>query len=126
MNRTLGGGQAGTNVDISSNQITISATGTYLCTYSVTLKSNYANRSCVGFYLKQVTGGSTNPIGSAAIQYFRQNTYGDFSTLSACFIFQASASSAYELTTSNALDGAWNHSTQSASVYRGIMVQRLT
>ncbi len=117
---------AGDNITISSNTITVGATGAYLLTYAVTLKNNLAARNCVGFYLKGSGGSASNVDGSAAYEYFRYNTYGEFSSLTACVMFYATSGNQFQLTAGNALDGSWNHTVQSAGVYRGLSITRLS
>jgi hypothetical protein len=117
---------AGDNITISSNTITVGATGTYLLTYAVTLQNNLAARNCVGFYVKGSGGSASNVDGSASYEYFRYNTYGEFSSLTACVMFHATSGNQFQLTAGNALDGSWNHTVQSAGVYRGLSITRLS
>jgi hypothetical protein len=97
-----------------------------MLTYAVTLKNNVAARNCVGFYLKGSGGGASNVTGSAAYEYFRYNTYGEFSTLTCTTIFVGTYGNQFQLTSGNALDGSWNHTVQSGVVYRGMSITRLS
>jgi hypothetical protein len=81
--------------------------GFYLISYSVTFRSNYANRSCFGLFAHLNNTGS-GIHGSANVQYFRYSTYGQFSTVSATFLVDVEEGAELRLRTS-LLSGSFNH-----------------
>ena len=81
--------------------------GFYLVSYTVTFRSNYANRSCFGLFAHLNNTGS-GIAGSANVQYFRYSTYGQFSTVSATFVMDVEEGAQLRLRTS-LLSGSFNH-----------------
>jgi hypothetical protein len=69
----------------SSTGFTINGQGRVRMEYQFTFKSNYANRSCFGIVPIETNTMMTFDEGQN-VQYFRYNTYGEYSTISGTFI----------------------------------------
>ena len=92
---------ASTIPELNNAGFTVSTTGLYMISYSVTFESGYANRSSFGLQVREghPLGGNSVLFGSNNVQYFRFNTYGQYSTVTTTFTVDLAAAQEFWLST---------------------------
>ena len=104
----------------SQGNIYLDAGGLYEVSYSVTFRSNYANRSCFGLVGYSPIEG-TYIRGSRNVQYFRYNSYGQYTTISGTFYWSAPDVAILQIHT-ELLSGAASHQTFDSTNTRSNMI----
>ena len=104
----------------NGGDIYIGSAGLYEVSYSVTFRSNYANRSSFGLVGYSPVEG-TYIRGSRNVQYFRFNSYGEYATISGTFYWSGPAGGILQIRT-ELLSGSASHQTFDSTNTRSNMI----